>query len=82
MQAHDMGHEGVEKTLNRLHADFHVSGAHRLVQEFVKACVVCQQNKIEHLHLTSLLQTLDILTTVWADIVMNFIEGFPHVNGK
>jgi transposase InsO family protein len=44
--------------------------------------VVCQQNKTEHLHLAGLLQPLDILTTVWADVAMDFDEGFPRINGK
>jgi hypothetical protein len=53
--AHGMGHEGTEKTLHRLRADFHVPGARALVQEFVRACVVCQKNKTEHLYPAELL---------------------------
>jgi hypothetical protein len=80
--AHDTGHEGVEKTLHRLRADFHVPGAHGVVQDFVKSCVVCQRNKTEQLQPTGLLQPLDVPTSVWADVVMDFIEGFPRINGK
>lgn len=36
--AHGTGHEGVQKTLHRLRANFHVPNAHSLVQEFVRAC--------------------------------------------
>jgi hypothetical protein len=80
--AHGTGHEGVEKTLHRLRVDFHLPGSRRLVQEFVRACMVCQCNKTEHLHPTGLLQPLEVRTPVLTDITMDFIEGFPCINGK
>jgi hypothetical protein len=30
-----MGHEGIAKTLHRLHLDFHVTGAQMVIQDFV-----------------------------------------------
>jgi hypothetical protein len=39
--AHGSGHEGTEKTLHRVHVDFHIPGDRALVCEFVCACVVC-----------------------------------------
>jgi hypothetical protein len=72
--AHDMGHEGTEKTLHRLRADFHVPSARALVQEFVRACVVCQKNKREHLHPAGLLQPLGVPSTVWSDVTTDFME--------
>jgi hypothetical protein len=80
--AHGMGHEGTEKTLHRLRADFHVPGARALVQEFVRACVVCQKNKTEHLHPAGLLQSLGVPSTVWSDVTMDFMEGLSRVNGN
>jgi hypothetical protein len=80
--AHNMGHEGVQKTLHRLRASFHVPQMRKLVQEFVRSCLVCQRNKTEHLHPSGLLQPLTIPTQVWTDISMDFVEGFPKVNGK
>lgn len=74
--AHGTGHEGVQKTLHRLRADFHVSGARTLVQDFV------QCNNGEQLHPAGLLQPLPVPSSVWSDVVMDFIEGFPKVNGK
>jgi hypothetical protein len=59
--AHIMGHEGGEKTLHRLRATFYSPQAHRRVREFVRSCVVCQQNKTEHLHPGGLLRPLSIL---------------------
>jgi hypothetical protein len=34
-QAHGMGHEGVQKTINRLRASFYTAQATKLVQEFI-----------------------------------------------
>jgi hypothetical protein len=79
---HGAGHEGIAKTLHRLCADFHVPGGRTIVTEFVRACATCQRNKAEHLHPGGLLQPLDVLSAVWADVVMDFVEGFPRVNGK
>lgn len=75
-------HEGIQKTLCRLRRDFHLPGAKRLVQEFVKACLVCQRNKTEHLHPAGLLQPLEVPYQPWSDITMDFIEGLPRVHGK
>jgi hypothetical protein len=47
--AHHAGHEGVHKTLHRLRADFHTPNDRVAVQDFVRACAVCQRNKGEHL---------------------------------
>ena len=43
---------------------------------------MCQRNKSEHLHPGGLLQPLDVPTTVWADVAMDFVEALPKVNGK
>jgi transposase InsO family protein len=79
---HGMGHEGTEKTLNRLRRDFFVPGARAAVKEHVRACVTCQRNKVEQLHPAGLLQPLEVPTTVWSHVAMDFVGGFPRVNGK
>jgi hypothetical protein len=48
----------------------------------VRGCATCQKNKTEHLHPAGLLQPLDILSTIRADISLDFIEGFPKINDK
>jgi hypothetical protein len=45
--AHGCSHEGTEKTLHRLRADFHVPGARALVCDFVRACTTYQRNKTD-----------------------------------
>jgi hypothetical protein len=79
---HGAGHEGIEKTLHRLRADFYVPGARAVVQEWVRSCLTCQWNKIEQLHPAGLLQPLQVPSAVWADITDDFIEGLPRVVDK
>jgi hypothetical protein len=80
--AHGTGHEGVQKTIHRLRASFYNPQAARIVRDYIKACAVCQRNKSEHLHPAGLLQPLPVPDSVWADIAMGFVEGFPRVGGK
>jgi hypothetical protein len=53
-----------------------------LIQDFIRTCATCQRNKTEQLHPVGLLQPLEVPSTVWADIVMDFIKGIHKVNGK
>jgi hypothetical protein len=76
------GHKGVQKTVTRWWGSFYSTQVLRHVQEFVRGCAVCQQNKLEHLHLARLLQPLPVPSQVWGDILMDFIEGFSKVSGK
>jgi hypothetical protein len=48
--AHDVGHEGIQKTLHRLRVDFHIPSAHAEVQDHMQSCSTCQWNKGEQLH--------------------------------
>jgi hypothetical protein len=79
---HGAGHEGVHKTLHRLRADFHFPNDRVMVQDFVRACEVCQHNKGEHLQPGGLLQLLGVPTTIWEDVAMDFVEALPKVHGK
>lgn len=80
--AHTKGHEGIQKTLQRLRLDFFIDNDHRVVRDFVRACATCQRNKTETLHPAGLLQPLAVPTAVWADISLDFVEGLLKVNGK
>jgi len=80
--AHSAGHEGIQKTLHRLRAEFYIPGDLALVQDWVRACDTCQRNKTETLRPAGLLQPLEVPSRVWADISLDFIEGLPKVGGK
>jgi hypothetical protein len=80
--AHSAGHEGVQKTLHRLWADFYIPHDCALVQDWVRTCTTCQQNKTMAQQPGGLLQPLEVSSQVWADVSMDFIEGLPKVAGK
>jgi hypothetical protein len=52
---HNDVHEGIHRTLHRLRRDFHFPNMRRLVQDFMKAYVTCQQYKSDHLRPAGLL---------------------------
>lgn len=82
LAVHEEGHEGIQRTLHRLCRDFHFPNMKSLVQDMVRACGVCQQYKVEHLHPAGLLLPLLVLQGVWTDITLDFVEVLPHVCGK
>jgi hypothetical protein len=53
--AHTVGHEGVQKMLQRLRTEFFVEHDRRVVRDYVRACATCQRNKTEALHPAGLL---------------------------
>jgi len=80
--AHGTGHEEAQKTLHRLRAFFYSPHASKLIHDYVRSCTICQRSKTEHLHPAGLLQPLEVPSSVWADIAMDFIEGFSRIGGK
>jgi hypothetical protein len=56
--AHTAGHEGTQKTLQRLRRDFVVDHDRCIVREFMRSCATCQRNKSEALDPAGLLQPL------------------------
>jgi len=51
------------------------------IKKFVRKCEICQVNKHETVDPAGLLQPLPIPSHIWADISMDFIEGFPPSHG-
>ncbi|XP_068666439.1 uncharacterized protein [Aristolochia californica] len=79
---HDSTHEGLQKTLWRIRADFYWPAMKSSITTYVSDCQVCQRNKSDHLSPVGLLQPLALPTQVWADISMDFVEGLPLSAGK
>lgn len=48
-QAHSTGHKGFQKMLHRLRAEFYIEHDRSLVHDWVRACSVCQRNKVDSL---------------------------------
>ena len=49
--------------------------------QHVRECSICQQNKIENIHLVGLLHPLSIPEQKWESVSMDFITGLPKVQG-
>ncbi|XP_068657884.1 uncharacterized protein [Aristolochia californica] len=79
---HDSTHEGLQKTLWHIRADFYWPAMKSSITTYVSDCHVCQRNKSDHLNPVGLLQPLTLPTQVWADISMDFVEGPPLSAGK
>jgi uncharacterized protein (DUF2342 family) len=61
---HVVGHEGIQKTLQCLRAEFYIPHDKRLVQDHVWACAMCQRNKTQTLQPAGLLQPLEVSSQV------------------
>ena len=75
------GHLGEERTLALLVRSFHWPKMKEDVQAYVKTCHVCQVDKIERKKEAGLLQPLPIPEKPWQCVSMDFISGFPKVEG-
>jgi hypothetical protein len=62
--AHGQGHEGAQKTLQRLRASFFHPHATRRVRDFIKGCSMCQRDKSKHLHPAGLLHPLELPSSI------------------
>ena len=51
------------------------------IKAFVRECDVCKRIKSETSALASLLQPLEIPTTPWTDVSLDFVEGLPKSQG-
>ncbi|WOG95792.1 hypothetical protein DCAR_0415120 [Daucus carota subsp. sativus] len=76
------GHSGVTVTARRIQEKFHWPQLKLEVQEYIRACDVCQRCKAEHTSPPGLLQPLPIPNNAWETISLDFIEGLPKSAGK
>ena len=76
------GHLGFLKTYHRVKKESFWDGLKSDIQKFVVVCLVCQQNKVETIKITGLLQPLSIPSQRWEDISMDFITSLPKYEGK
>jgi hypothetical protein len=71
------GHPGYQKMITTLRKQFYWPNMKNETVEYLSKCLDCQQVKVEHQHLTGLLQPLPIPEWKWEIISMDFITGFP-----
>nr|GEU39728.1 hypothetical protein [Tanacetum cinerariifolium] len=75
------GHEGTQKTYQRLSREFYWVRMRRDVAKMVAECDVCQRNKYSNLSPVDLLQPLSLPQRIWEDLTMDFIDGLPKSSG-
>ena len=71
------GHLGREKTYRRLTTRVYWRGVFRDVNDYVRSCVSCAQNKASHLTASDLLHPLPIPSRRWETITMDFVGPLP-----
>lgn len=76
------GHSGQQATYKRVKKVFYWPGLKREVEEMVKNCTICIQNKADNHSYAGLLQPLPVPYSIWQEIGMDFIEGLPRSEGK
>ncbi|CAM8888386.1 unnamed protein product [Rhodiola kirilowii] len=76
------GHSGRDATLHRIKSLFYWPKMSTEVQNYVRNCTVCQQNKYNLSAKPRLLQPLPVPEGVWQSISMDFIEGLPSSLNK
>ena len=52
------------------------------IEAYIKTCHVCQVDKTECKKEAGLLQPLPVPKRPWLSVSMDFISGFPKVDGK
>lgn len=75
------GHSGVQKTYQRLAREVYWKGMKGDIAKRVAECDVCQRQKYSTMAPSGLLQPLELPTTVWSEITMDFIDGLPRSEG-
>jgi len=69
------GHSGVQATYSRIKQLFAWPKMKLSIQQYVKACPVCQKARIEHVKTPGLLDPLPVPNQPWTVISLDFIEG-------
>ncbi|KAI3756929.1 hypothetical protein L6452_04461 [Arctium lappa] len=80
-ETRSVGHCGTKKMLVGLSAKFYWKGMRKMVDDFVRNCLVCQQTKYSTQAPGGLLQPLPVPEAVWEDVSMDFITGLPMSKG-
>jgi len=76
------GHSGIQVTKKKIVSVLYWKGLNRDVRNYIRACVVCQRNKLDLSTPARLLQPLSISNAIWEDISMDFVEGLPKSRAK
>ncbi|MBW0467018.1 hypothetical protein O181_006733 [Austropuccinia psidii MF-1] len=74
------GHLDQGKTLKHIKRDFHWSGINKIIKEYISSCQSCSRNKKIHHEKFELLEPLQIPSSPWNFLSMDFLTQFPLPN--
>lgn len=73
------GHPGGERTLALVQRAYYWPQMRDEVEAYVRSCLICQQDKADHLKPKGLLEPLPIPSRPWESVSMDYITGLPKV---
>ena len=75
------GHRGVKPTLAELVKNYYWPNLRDDVEQYLKSCVTCQQNRTQFRKEAGLLRPLPIPTKCWESVSMDFMTHLPESKG-
>lgn len=75
-------HSGIDNTYRRIAALFYWKSLKDDVTSFVKKCDTCKKSKYDTSAYPGILQPLQVLSTSWSSISMDFIDDLPKSKGR
>ena len=72
-------HPGWERTLALVKQGYYWPQMRDDVEEYVRTCLTCQQDKVEHKKKAGLLEPLPVPKRPWESVSLDFITGLPIV---
>jgi hypothetical protein len=75
------GHGGAKRTITFLNKSYYWPNLKDSVEEYVKTCLTCQQNRTFNKKQTDLLQPLSIPEGPWESVSMDFMVSLPPLRG-
>ena len=75
------GHCSMKPTLAELVKNYYWPNLRDDVEQYVKSCVTCQQNRIQYRREAGLLRPLSIPTKCWENVSMDFMIHLPESKG-
>ena len=73
------GHPGEERTLALLKQGYYWPQMRDDVVEYVRTCLICQQDKPEHKKKAGLLEPLPVPKRPWESVSLDYITSLPKV---
>ncbi len=71
------GHQGITRTYESLVDKFYFPRMRKIIERYVKTCVVCQRNKSHNLKPIGLLTPLEVPDQPWDTVSMDFVVKLP-----